>query len=153
MGEVEGLTLSCGWGNGAETLRFDSWGRGISKITEACAAAKLPKPLIEETQGGIRVTLFVEHSDLDLTRLGPSWDQVGTKLGLSSDQVSEVSCSEGETRRGYGWTSMQDMIEFSVESFKTMQGYSNPKNGPKWEGHPQIHGTSWVDRKAAFRKK
>jgi ATP-dependent DNA helicase RecG len=39
---------------------IDSWGRGIRKITEACAAAKLPNPLIEETQGGIRVTLFSE---------------------------------------------------------------------------------------------
>ena len=37
---------------------IDSWGRATRKITEACAGVGFPEPLIEDTEGGIRVTLF-----------------------------------------------------------------------------------------------
>lgn len=59
---------------------IDSWGRGIRKITEACSVEGLPDPLIEDVEGGVRVTMFG-------TKSGPSWDQAGTKLPLSQHQV------------------------------------------------------------------
>jgi ATP-dependent DNA helicase RecG len=37
---------------------IDTWGRGTLKIIEACKEAGLAEPLIEETNGGIAVTLF-----------------------------------------------------------------------------------------------
>jgi hypothetical protein len=37
---------------------FLSWGRGIEKITDACIAAGLPKPIIEENSGGIAIELM-----------------------------------------------------------------------------------------------
>ena len=37
---------------------IDSWGRGIEKITDACKAAGLPEPIIEENSGGIAVELL-----------------------------------------------------------------------------------------------
>lgn len=36
---------------------IDSWGRGIEKITDACKAAGLPEPIIEENSGGVAVEL------------------------------------------------------------------------------------------------
>jgi ATP-dependent DNA helicase RecG len=35
---------------------IESWGRGINNIITACTEAGLPEPVIEEDQGGIRVT-------------------------------------------------------------------------------------------------
>lgn len=37
---------------------IDSWGRGIEKITDACKAAGLPEPVIEENSGGVAVELM-----------------------------------------------------------------------------------------------
>lgn len=37
---------------------IDSWGRGIEKITNACKAAGLPEPVIEENSGGVAVELL-----------------------------------------------------------------------------------------------
>jgi len=37
---------------------IDSWGRGIEKITDACRAAGLPEPVIEENTGGVAVELL-----------------------------------------------------------------------------------------------
>lgn len=36
---------------------IDSWGWGIEKITDACKAAGLPEPVIEENSGGVAVEL------------------------------------------------------------------------------------------------
>ena len=60
---------------------IDSWGRGISKITEACQQAGLPYPRFEEAENGIRVTLFSASTP----QVTP---EVGTKSGLSRDLVS-----------------------------------------------------------------
>ena len=38
-----------------------SWGRGIEKITDACKAAGLPKPIIEENSGGVAIELIKKH--------------------------------------------------------------------------------------------
>jgi len=37
---------------------IDSWGRGIKKITDACKAAGLLNPIIEEETGGVEVSLL-----------------------------------------------------------------------------------------------
>jgi ATP-dependent DNA helicase RecG len=37
---------------------IEAWGRGISKIIEACQAAGLPEPIFEEYQEGLRVTFL-----------------------------------------------------------------------------------------------
>ena len=71
---------------------IDTWGRGISKITEACQQVGLPYPSFEEAENGIRVTLFSASTPKvttqDGAKLALSRDQVGTKSGLSWDQVS-----------------------------------------------------------------
>jgi ATP-dependent DNA helicase RecG len=39
---------------------IESWGRGVNNIISACTEAGLPEPVIEEDQGGIRVTFLKE---------------------------------------------------------------------------------------------
>ncbi|MGV8093222.1 MAG: ATP-binding protein [Mangrovibacterium sp.] len=46
-------------GYGLECLRYiDSWGSGTIKIVDACKAAKLPEPEMDEQFGGFIVKLF-----------------------------------------------------------------------------------------------
>lgn len=42
---------------------FDSWGRGIEKITEACKKAGLPEPTFIERSGGMAVELVKNISE------------------------------------------------------------------------------------------
>jgi ATP-dependent DNA helicase RecG len=58
----------------------EAWGRGISKIIDACRQAGLPEPIFEEHAGGLMVTLFKE--------LFP--DAMLRNLGLSDRQISAV---------------------------------------------------------------
>ena len=59
---------------------IDTWGRGISKITEACQQTGLPDPSFEEAENGIRVTLFSASTP-------EATPEVGTKSALSRHQV------------------------------------------------------------------
>jgi len=70
---------------------IDAWGRGIEKIIEACRLENLPDPEFDDSDG-FRVTLYAPSLFGDK---GLSKDQVGTKLGLSQDQVRILhSCLE-----------------------------------------------------------
>ncbi len=72
---------------------IDAWGRGIEKIIEACRQENLPDPEFDDSSG-FKVTLY---SNLVSRRdYGPSWDQVGTKLRLSREQVSKRHLELGE---------------------------------------------------------
>lgn len=59
---------------------IDTWGRGTIKILDACKAAELPEPEMQEIDGGFIITLF--KNTLTEERL--------TKLGLNSRQVKAV---------------------------------------------------------------
>ncbi len=59
---------------------IDAWGRGTTKIIEACKQAGLPEPEIIEENGGMLVTLF--KNNLTTEKL--------TKLGLNDRQLKAV---------------------------------------------------------------
>jgi len=63
---------------------IDSWGRGIEKIATACSQAKLPDPLFEEADGGMRVTLFARTEKVSGAK---SELESGPELALSRHQV------------------------------------------------------------------
>ncbi|MGI6444126.1 MAG: winged helix-turn-helix transcriptional regulator [Candidatus Ozemobacteraceae bacterium] len=54
-----------------------SWGRGIEKITDACKAAGLPKPIIEENSGGVAIELLKE----------PASEGLGNQLGNTKERI------------------------------------------------------------------
>ena len=60
---------------------IDSWGRGISKITDACKNAGLPAPLISERTGGIVVELQKTKVS---QKLG---NQLGNQLGNTKEKI------------------------------------------------------------------
>jgi ATP-dependent DNA helicase RecG len=60
---------------------IEAWGRGITKMIEACAAAGLPEPLIEELAGGIQVTFQKDiYTRESLQKLALSERQIETLL-------------------------------------------------------------------------
>ena len=59
---------------------IDTWGRGTLKIIEACKEAGLPEPQLEETNGGIAVTLFNRE-------FGTDSEQIRNKFGKNSERV------------------------------------------------------------------
>jgi ATP-dependent DNA helicase RecG len=59
---------------------IDSWGSGTIKIIDACKAAGLPEPTMEEKWGGFLVTLFKERFSVDELQ----------KLGLNERQIKAV---------------------------------------------------------------
>lgn len=56
---------------------IDSWGRGIEKITDACKAAGLPEPVIEENTGGVAVELVK----------APTSEELGNQLGNTKERI------------------------------------------------------------------
>lgn len=99
---------------------IDTWGRGISKITEACQQAGLPDPRFEEAENGIRVTLFSaptlqtiqEVTPQDGAKLVLSRRQVGTKSGLSRDQVSIL-------RKCFNPSGIRDLMDIAGRTNRT----------------------------------
>jgi ATP-dependent DNA helicase RecG len=65
----------------------EEWGSGYKRIKEACKQGGYPEPQWEELGTVLRVTFF-PHPDFAQEAYG---DQVGTKLGLSRDQVGTKS--------------------------------------------------------------
>jgi ATP-dependent DNA helicase RecG len=59
---------------------IDTWGRGTLKVIQACKEAGLAEPQIEETNGGISVTLFQKE-------FGKHSEDVRNKFGISSEQL------------------------------------------------------------------
>jgi ATP-dependent DNA helicase RecG len=65
---------------------IDSWGRGIEKISDACKAAGLPEPVIEENTGGVAVEL-VKANDV---ASGKRREGVGKVSGMILDACRET---------------------------------------------------------------
>jgi ATP-dependent DNA helicase RecG len=68
---------------------IEVWGRGISKILNACKQAGLPEPIMEEYAGGIQIT-FMKNEEVG-EKVGK---EVGEKVGenLSYNQVKIMHC-------------------------------------------------------------
>lgn len=73
------------------TGAIEAWGRGTNRVIEACRAYGIPDPEFVDEAGAVTVTFRAE-----IVAGGPSWDQVGTKLGLSRDQAQILEITEEE---------------------------------------------------------
>ena len=88
---------------------LESWGSGVSRMVDACKAQGVPEPEYEVTGGFVRIVFRrATVKTTEKAANGLSWDQVGTKSGLSRDQVEKlllmmvkpVSATELRTRMG-----------------------------------------------------
>lgn len=59
---------------------IDTWGRGTLKIIQACKEAGLAEPLIEQTNGGIAVTLYNRE-------YGKPSENLRKTFGMSSEEI------------------------------------------------------------------
>ncbi len=71
------------------TGAIEVWGRGTNRVIEACRAYGIAEPTFSEASGAVTVTFRAE-----VVAGAPGWDQVGTKLGLSLDQVQVLELTE-----------------------------------------------------------
>lgn len=76
---------------------IEEWGSGYKRIKDACEAGGYPLPKWEEFGSALRVTFF-PHADIEQNqksgvKLGPGWDQVGTKFSLNAESLQILSYS------------------------------------------------------------
>jgi ATP-dependent DNA helicase RecG len=65
---------------------IESWGRGINNIITACTEAGLPEPVIEEDQGGIRITFLKDiYSEEQLKEYGLEKRQIAAFLYIKKN--------------------------------------------------------------------
>lgn len=75
---------------------IDTWGRGTLKIIAACEEAGLAEPLIEETNGGIAVTLFNRE-------FGKASEDLREKFGRNSEEIrDEFGKNSERIRKEFG---------------------------------------------------
>jgi ATP-dependent DNA helicase RecG len=75
---------------------IDAWGSGTIKIVDACKAAGLPEPTMEEKWGGFIVTLFKERFSVEeLQKMGLNERQV--KAVLYVKEKGKITNSEYQT--------------------------------------------------------
>ena len=89
---------------------LESWGSGVGRMVDACKAQGVPEPDYEVNGGFVSIVFrrtTGKTTEKELVN-GLSWDQVGTKSGLSREQVEKlllmmvkpVSATEIRTRMG-----------------------------------------------------
>jgi ATP-dependent DNA helicase RecG len=74
---------------------IEQWGSGVCRIFEQAKEQNLPEPTIEEIGMRLRFTIYLAEPMILTPETGPGRDQVGTKSGLSQDQVKILQiCSD-----------------------------------------------------------
>lgn len=123
---------------------IDSWGRGIEKITDACKAAGLPEPVIEENSGGVVVELVKASASEKTTS-----ENNGADFGTISERIRKEFGSEPakafEIIRQHPEFTAEQIAEQLVKTPRTIENYiaklkkagfiirRGPKLGGYWE--------------------
>jgi len=123
---------------------IDSWGRGIEKITDACKAAGLPEPVIEENSGGVAVEVLKaptsENSDFgtisDETS-GKRRENVGKTSGMILDACRDPSITIPEMAEKIGIT--ERSIQRNIQKLQA-EGFLRRVGGRK-EGSWEVVGS------------
>ena len=90
---------------------IDSWGRGVEKISEACKAAGLAKPVFRECSGGVLVELLRTSSEKELGAT-----QKTTQKALSTAQkILAVLRENPQASRRQIAESLKDITEDGVK--------------------------------------
>jgi ATP-dependent DNA helicase RecG len=121
---------------------IDSWGRGIEKITDACKAAGLPEPIIEENSGGIAIELLKEpaseNSDFGTISdeaSGKRRESVGKASGMILDACRETpSITIPEMAERIGIT--ERSVQRNIQKLQA-EGFLRRVGGRK-EGHWEV---------------
>lgn len=100
-----------------------SWGRGIEKITDACKAAGLPKPIIEENSGGVAIELIKSTSETRVKTPEAILQALKEDSSLTLAEVADrIGKSVSAVERAAKKLSDQGKLE-----------YIGPQKGGHWE--------------------
>jgi ATP-dependent DNA helicase RecG len=96
---------------------IDAWGSGTTKILDACKAAGLPEPIMEEKWGGFIVTLFKERFSIEeLQKLGLNERQI--KAVLYVKEKGKITNSEyqemNDVARRWATVELTDLVEKNI---------------------------------------
>ena len=70
------------------TGAVEAWGRGTNRVIDECQRYGLVQPAFEDRGGTVVVTFWARIGPAAGMEPAPGRDQVGTKSGLSGDQVT-----------------------------------------------------------------
>lgn len=96
---------------------IESWGRGTNKIIDTCFAAGLPEPIIEEDQGGIRITFLKDiYNEEYLLKLNINERQI--KAVLYIKEHGEINNTKYQELNSIGKTistkDLQDLVNKKI---------------------------------------
>lgn len=108
-----------------------SWGRGIEKITDACKAAGLPKPIIEENSGGVAIELIKSTSETRVKT--PVETRVKTPEAIlqALKEDSSLTLAEVADRIGKSVSAVERAAKKLSDQGKLE--YIGPQKGGHWE--------------------
>ncbi len=126
---------------------IDSWGRGIEKITDACKAAGLPEPTIEENSGGVAVELLKALvtekavSEASGNDFGTISEKIRKEFGSEPAKAFEIICLQPES-------TAQQIAEKLKKTPRTVENYIAKlkkagviiRRGPKLGGYWEVKG-------------
>ena len=75
---------------------IEQWGSGFRRMLDEAEEQNLPEPVIEEIGMRVRFTIYLAEPFVPTKESGPGRDQVGTKSGLSQDQVEILNICSNE---------------------------------------------------------
>ncbi|MDY0261904.1 ATP-binding protein [Syntrophotalea acetylenica] len=110
---------------------IDSWGRGIEKITDACKAAGLPEPTIEENSGGVAVELM--KTNLETRVKTPVETRVKTPEAIleALKEDGRLTLAEVADRIGKSVSAVERAAKKLRDQGKLK--YVGPQKGGRWE--------------------
>ena len=96
---------------------IESWGRGTNKIIDSCIRAGLPEPIIEEDQGGFRVTFLKDlYTEGYLQKLGVNERQIKAVLYVKEQGSISNSTYQELNKLGRSVSSLEltDLIKKEI---------------------------------------
>lgn len=126
---------------------IDSWGRGIEKITDACKAAGLPEPVIEENSGGVAVELLKTPTSEKPASEG-NGDDFGTILERIRKEFGSEPAKAFDIIRQHPEFTTEQIAERLEKTPRTVENYIAKlkkagfiiRRGPKLGGYWEVKG-------------
>lgn len=94
---------------------LESWGSGVSRMVDACRVQGVPEPEYE-VNGGFVTIVFRRPDDSEMDQKDTRNVPEGTKQSLSSHQVEGLSRDQVGTRLGLSWDQVEKLLACTIQA-------------------------------------
>lgn len=94
---------------------LESWGSGVSMMVDACRAQGVPEPEYV-VNGGFVTIVFRRPDDSEMDQKNTRNVLEGTKQSLSSNQVEGLSRDQVGTRLGLSWDQVEKLLACTIQA-------------------------------------